>query len=133
VKVQNLKGNQLPEAPPNKFSANALYSWTFDPGKLTLSATYAWKDATYGSLFNRPYARAPSYDEVDLRATWADAKDRYKVIVFLNNAFDKTGYDNATGSLLLTPANAPPIGQIAINQSLIAPRTYGIQFQYKFH
>jgi iron complex outermembrane receptor protein len=133
AKVQNLKGNQLPEAPPNKFSANALYAFTFDPGKLTLSATYAWKDDTFGSLFNRAYALAPSYDEVDLRATWADAKDRYRVIVFLNNAFDKTGYDNATGSLLLSPAAAPPSGQIAINQSLIAPRTYGIQFQYKFH
>ena len=131
--MQNLKGNKLPDAAPNKVSVNGLYTFTFDPGKLTLSGTYVWKDDTYGSLFNRPYALAPSYTQVDLRATWADAKDRYKVIVFLNNAFDKTGYDNATGTLLLSPGVAPPAGQIAINQSLIAPRTYGIEFQYKFH
>lgn len=133
AKVQNLKGNQLPEAPPNKFSANGLYTWTFEPGKLTLSGAYIWKDATHGSLFNRPYALAPSYTEVDLRATWADAKDHYRVIVFLNNAFDTTGYDSATGTLLLSPAAAPPSGQLAINQSLTAPRTYGIEFQYRFH
>ena len=132
--VQNLSGQQLPEAPPNKVAINALYTWTFDPGKLTLSGTYTWKDETYGSLFNRPYALAPSYNQVDLRATWTDSKDRYKVIAFAANVFNSTGYDNATGSLLLSPAVAGnQTGQVAINQSLIAPRTYGLQFQYKFH
>ncbi|HEY2359362.1 MAG TPA: TonB-dependent receptor [Phenylobacterium sp.] len=131
--VQNLKGQQLPEAPPNKFSANGLYTWTFDPGKLTLSATYVWKDATYGSLFNRPYALAPSYDEADFRVTWTGANHNYSVIAFINNAFDKTGYDGAGGSLLLQPTAPMTTGPITFNPSLIAPRTYGIEFQYRFH
>ena len=32
VQTQNLKGQQLPESPPNKVSANATYTWTWDPG-----------------------------------------------------------------------------------------------------
>jgi len=135
--TQNLRGQQLPEAPPNKVSINALYTWTFDPGKLTLSATYVWKDDTYGSLFNRPYALAPSYNEADFRLKWQDAKGRYDVIAFVNNAFDKTGYDNQTGALLQTatfgPGAVPLRPQvITANPSLIAPRTYGVEFQYRF-
>jgi iron complex outermembrane receptor protein len=133
AKVQNLKGEQLPEAPPNKLSLNGLYTWDFAPGKLTLSGTFTWKDETYGSLFNRPYALAPSYSQVDFRLTWKDAKDRYSVIAFVNNIFDATGYDNATGNLVLSPALSPPAGYVTINQSLIAPRVYGLQLQYRFH
>ncbi|HEV2531353.1 TonB-dependent receptor [Phenylobacterium sp.] len=133
AKVQNLKGNQLPEAPPNKFSANALYSWDLGPGTLTLSGTYVWKDKTYGSLFNRFYSLAPSYNQEDFRLSFKDAKDRYTVIAFVQNAFNHTGYDNQTGSLLLSPTAAGnTTGQLAINQSLIAPRIYGLQVQVRF-
>jgi iron complex outermembrane receptor protein len=137
--TQALKGQKLPEATPNKFSANALYTWTFDPGKLTLSASYIWKDDTYGSLFNRPYALAPSYNEADFRVTWADAAGRYKVIAFVNNAFDEQGFDRQTGTLLQTgliSATTPALNRpesIVNNVGLIPPRTYGIQLQYKFH
>jgi iron complex outermembrane receptor protein len=131
--TQNLKGQKLPEAAPNKVSLNALYSWTFDPGKLTLSASYIWKDATYGSLFNRPYAKAPAYDEADFRLTWAGANAHYKIIAFVANAFDEKGYDRATGSLLQTgnPVAGVPEAIIS-NIGLIPPRTYGVQVQYKF-
>lgn len=131
--VQNLKGNQLPEAPPNKFSLNGLYTWDFAQGKATLSGTLTWKDDTYGTLFNRAYSKAPSYTQADFRLSWRDAMDRYTVIAFVQNAFNTTGYDGQTGSLLLTPTVSPPQGQIVINQSLIAPRIYGLQLQYRFH
>jgi len=123
--VQNLKGQQLPEAPPNKVSFNALYTFNFEPGKLTLAATFIWKDKTYGSIFNRPYSAAPSYDQTNFRATWSDQAGRYNVIAFVNNAFDNLGYDGRTGTLV-----AP--GFLLSNLFLIAPRTYGIQFQYRF-
>jgi iron complex outermembrane receptor protein len=131
--TQNLKGQKLPEAPPNKVSVNALYSWSFSPGKLTLSGSYIWKDATYGSLFNRPYALAPSYDEADFRLTWAGANGNYKIIGFLANAFDEKGYDRQTGSLLRTGNPVTGVAEAIVNNvGLIPPRTYGIQLQYKF-
>ncbi|THD72219.1 TonB-dependent receptor [Phenylobacterium sp.] len=131
--TQNLAGQKLPEAPPNKVSVNALYSWAFDPGKLTLSASYIWKDATYGSLFNRPYAEAPAYSEADFRLTWAGANSHYKIIGFVANAFDEKGYDRATGSLLQTGNPVAGVSEAIIsNIGLIPPRTYGVQLQYKF-
>jgi iron complex outermembrane receptor protein len=129
--VQNLTGQTLPEAPPNKVSVNGLYTIDFNPGKLTLSASYIWKDKTYGSLFNRYYSKSPAYDQVNLRATWTDASNRYNVIVFMNNVFDKVGYDNTTGTLLVAPT-ATTAGQVVINNSLTAPRTYGVELRYRF-
>lgn len=132
--TQNLKGQKLPEAPPNKVSVNALYSWSFDPGKLTLSGSYIWKDSTYGSLFNRPYAKAPAYNEADFRLTWAGNDARYKIIAFVANAFDEKGYDRQTGSLLRTGNPVTGVPEAIVNNvGLIPPRTYGIQLQYKFH
>jgi iron complex outermembrane receptor protein len=131
--VQNLNGEYLPEAAPNKVSLNGLYVFRFDPGNLTLSASFIWKDATYGSIFNRPYSLAPSYSQVNLRATWASADGRYNIIAFGNNVFNTVGYDGQTG-LLLESAGASSTGQemIVRNPSLTAPTTYGIEFQYRF-
>lgn len=137
--TQALKGQKLPEAPPNKVSVNGLYTWSFEPGKLTLSGSYIWKDKTYGSLFNRPYALAPSYDEADFRLTWSGDDGRYKIIAFVANAFDQQGYDRQTGTLLRTgliSAANPALNRpeaIVSNVGLIPPRTFGIQVQYRFH
>ncbi len=132
--TQNLKGQKLPEAPPNKFSANALYTWTLDPGKLILSASYIWKDSTYGSIFNRPYALAPSYDTASFRLTFKDAKDRYDLIAYVDNAFDRTGYDRQTGSLLQTGNPVTGVNEAIVeNVGLIPPRTYGVEVRYRFH
>ena len=69
-KPQNLRGNPLPNAPKNKLALNGNYTFNFDPGSLSLSATYAWRDVQYGSIFATPYNRAPAWDQVDLRAEW---------------------------------------------------------------
>ena len=52
VQLVDLTGSRLPETPPNKVSLNAQYTIPFDPGKLVLSASFIWKDKTYGSIFN---------------------------------------------------------------------------------
>ena len=126
VQTQNLKGEQLPESPPNKVSANAIYTWRFEPGKLAVSGSYIWKDATYGGLFNRPYDLAPAYTQVNLRAVWSDKDDRYNLIAYVNNVFDKLGYDGRSGSLLAS-------GFVTSNYSLLNPRTFGVEVRYRFH
>lgn len=130
--TQNLKGQQLPESPPNKFSLNAIYTWTFDPGKLALSGTYVWKDKTYGSLFNRPYSLAPQLNQVNLRAVWTGANDRYNVIAYIDNVFDKENLDGRTGILLVSPTAPGQVGQIVTHDALVSPRTYGIELRYRF-
>jgi iron complex outermembrane receptor protein len=130
--TQNLEGQQLPESPPNKASLNAIYTLHFDPGKLALSGTYIWKDKTYGSLFNRPYALAPALNQVNLRAVWTGNNNRYNVIAYVDNVFDKTNIDARTGSLLVAPTAPGGVGQIVTNSYLVNPRTYGIELRYRF-
>jgi iron complex outermembrane recepter protein len=130
--TQNLKGNQLPESPPNKVSLNGLYTWEFEPGKLTASATYIWKDKTFGGLFNRPYDLAPEYSQVNLRATWTGANNRYNIIAYVDNVFDRTNFDGRSGTLLVAPTAPGLVGQIITNNSLTNPRTYGVELRYRF-
>jgi len=133
---QNINGQTLPEATPDKISFNGIYVWTFDPGKLILSTTVVWKAATYGSLFNRPYSLAPDYTLLNFRLTFRDAKDRYSVIGYVNNALDAQGFDGATGTLLQAgsaPAGVPNPEIILSNRSYTAPRTFGVEFQFRFH
>jgi iron complex outermembrane receptor protein len=125
VHLQSVKGETIPGATPNKVSFNTLYTFKFDPGSLTLSGTLVWRDGTYWSIFNRSYNYAPENSQVNLRATWSSANDRYNVIAFMNNVFNTIGYDGAAGGLY-----AP--GDIIDSDALTAPREFGIQFQYRF-
>jgi iron complex outermembrane receptor protein len=129
--AQSVKGETIPAATPNKVAFNTLYTLSFDPGKLTLSGTLIWKDATYYDIFNRPYALAPSYTTVNLRATWTAANGRYNVIAFMNNVFNSLGYDGAGGVQEGTPA-VGGTGDILSTPTLVAPREFGLQFQYRW-
>jgi iron complex outermembrane receptor protein len=126
---QNIIGQTVPGATPNKLSLNGLYTFTFDPGKLTLSGTFIWRDGTYDSVFNRAYNFQPASTQVNIRATWAGDNNRYNVILFCNNLFDTTAYDGAAGGLLGINAGKEDI-QFA--PFLNAPRTFGVQFQYRW-
>jgi iron complex outermembrane recepter protein len=141
---QNLDGNHLPNAPEHKFTFNVNYTWQIGPGSLTASASYIWRDEQYGSIFDREYYKSPSYDQVDLRATWKDADDRYSVIAFVRNAFDEIGYEGGAGASRragFVPAFAlgqagfaarPVVEGIASTYPLTPPRTFGVELQYRF-
>jgi iron complex outermembrane receptor protein len=127
--LQNLTGQTLPESPKNKISVNALYRLHFDPGALTLSGTFVWKDSEYNSPFNRYYNFSPAYSQVNLRATFTDTKNRYSVIVFADNVFNTTGYDGTGGIPVTNPGPEQVVDRLV---SYTAPRTYGVEFQYRF-
>ena len=124
--AQDLDGQKLPFSPPHRVTVNTNYTWLFGPGRLNGSATWIWRDDTYYSIFNRGYNRAKAYDQVDLRATWTDAADRYSVIGYAKNVFDRTGYDGASATL--------QSGSRRLYQTLglTPPRTYGLELQYRF-
>ncbi len=131
VQLQNLKGQQIPEAVPNKVSVNALYTLDFNPGKLALSGTFIWKDATYANVFNRSYAYQPSFTQVNLNVTWTSADDRYNIIAYCNNLFNTLGYEGAAGTLM----QAEAVGQtpdILDQATLTPPRTFGLEFEYRW-
>ena len=66
---------------------------------------------------------------MNVRATWTGANNRYNVIVFCNTLFDSTAFDGAAGGNLGL-AGAPEA--IVRAPFLNAPRTFGIQFQYRW-
>lgn len=127
---QSVVGQTVPESPRNKLALNANYTFHFQPGDVTLSASYIWKDRTYDSIFNRPWYLAPQYSQVDARITYTDAKDRFTVIAYVKNLTNALGYDNVGALLLAQPApGALPYSQTV---GLIPPRTYGIELQVRF-
>ncbi|WP_411287392.1 TonB-dependent receptor, partial [Phenylobacterium sp.] len=128
---QDLKGATLPSSTPHRVTVNANYTWRFDPGRLTGSVTYVWRDDTYYSLFNRYYSRAKAFETVDARVLFSDRDDRYTVIGYVKNIFDAEGLAGISGARLNQPF---PATQGRINQTLnlIAPRTYGLELQYRF-
>ena len=146
---QDLKGQHLPNAPENKVALNVNYTWVMSRGSITGSASYVWRSEQYGSIFDREYYKSPAYDQVDLRATWKDADNKYSVIAFVRNLFDDIGYAGGAaagrragvvpayvtgtipaGGSATTPI--PIIQGIASSYTITPPRTYGIEFQYRF-
>ena len=135
--LQSLKGNTLPNAAKHRYTVNANYSWIFDPGTLTASATYVWRGSQYGSIFDRTYFKAPSFDQVDARLTWRAEDGKYTVIGFAKNLFDTKGYANgAGGGRRAAATNGRPelsgVLGISTTYELNPPRTYGVELQYRF-
>ncbi len=126
--LQSVKGNPLPQAPRNKVAFNTNYTFQFDPGDLTVSGSWIWKDKQYAGIFERSYDEAPSFSQTDFRVTWAGHNDRYEIIGYLKNAFNQRGYEAA--------ATGIPNGNITTfansSYSLTPPQLYGVEFHYKF-
>jgi iron complex outermembrane receptor protein len=126
--LHRVNGNQLIDAPPNKIAINANYTFHFDTGKLTFSASDTWTDYHYSSIFNGPLYRTPGYNNLDLRVLWTDAKDRFTIIGFAKNALNETQYDYIYPGTSAGQPNDP----VQVTHSLNPPLTYGFQFQVRF-
>ncbi|HEY0650860.1 TonB-dependent receptor [Phenylobacterium sp.] len=132
---QDIKGAKLPSSTPHRFTINANYTWEFDPGSLSLSANYVWRDATYYSIFNRYYNRAKSYGTTDMRAVFRDKDDRFTVIGSVKNVFDQRGSAGVSATRLsntIAPPNSAQWNNVNQTISYILPRTYSLELQYRF-
>jgi iron complex outermembrane receptor protein len=138
---QDLNGYRLPNSAKHRATVNANYTWRFDAGALTASATYVWRGPQFGSIFDRSYYRAPSWSQVDARLTWKSANGKYTIIGFGKNLFNDEGYANGTIATrragttptfpIPTPGHAGIFGQTSVYE-LTPPRTYGVEVQYRF-
>ncbi|MFI4974306.1 MAG: TonB-dependent receptor [Caulobacterales bacterium] len=158
---QNLAGNRLPNAPRNKIAINVLYNFKMDAGTLTPSISWVWRDKAYGNLFTRSYTAAPSWDQWDARVTWKSANGKYEIIAFGKNIANTIGYDQGANPQRLSSvtnvlqpdgtykaisyvqgvngpagfnshvANANSLGVVQLLYPT-PPRTFGIEFHYKF-
>ena len=58
---------------------------------MTLLANYSWIDEVYFGSFEQEIDLAPSYDRIDLRATWTSPSQSWVVSGFVNNVTDDLG------------------------------------------
>ncbi|HLK25044.1 MAG TPA: TonB-dependent receptor [Caulobacteraceae bacterium] len=136
--VQSVKGAPLPNAPRNKIAITGAYTWHFAPGNLTAAVTFVWRDTQLGNtVFNTPYNTAPSWDDVDLRATWSGDHDRYEIIGFVRNVFNSLQYTVGGGAAgyvgNATTGTSPASGLFYFPAyDLTQPRTFGVEVRYKF-
>jgi iron complex outermembrane receptor protein len=138
---QDLKGQKLPNAPKNKIAVSANYTWLTSMGSLTAGLTYSWRDAQYGSIFNRSYTRSPSWDQWDARLIYKPNGERLTVILYGKNLLDDLGYEGgavaARRAGFIGPAT-PGFTEIPVSQGITTsypitpPRTFGIELQYRF-
>jgi iron complex outermembrane receptor protein len=131
----SIVGNRLPQAPKHKLALNGAYTFEMEPGSLTLGATYLYRSEAYANVFTREYNKAPSWDQVDLRAYWAPTGGKYTVIAYVKNVFDTKGYDAAVASSQRNNSATVPSDRFltgAQNLELTPPRLYGIELQYRF-
>jgi iron complex outermembrane receptor protein len=95
---QSLVGGHLPNAPENKIAVNVNYTAEFDQGSLTGSISYVWRSKQYGSVFDRAYYTAPSYDQWDARLTFKPANNKFTVIAYIKNILNDVGYEGGAGA-----------------------------------
>lgn len=138
---QDLSGYSMPNSAKNRVTLSGNYTWNFEPGSLTAVATYIWRDAQYGSIFNRKYYKSPSFGQVDARLNWNSADNKYTIIGYAKNVLNSKGYANgatASRSAGITPTFAnPTAGRTGVfgqntTYELNPPRTYGVELQYRF-
>jgi iron complex outermembrane recepter protein len=122
--LQDLEGNDLPGSPEHKVAFNGNYSVNLRGGTLTFSSTYTWQDSVTFAVFANPKYRVPQFGTTDFRISWNDLKDRYTLIAFAKNAFDKTAFLGAQVSQEASGATR----QFNIG----APRVYGLEAQVRF-
>ncbi len=134
---QSVDGDALPDAPRNKVAVSAAYTWHYDPGDLTLSAAYVWRDQQAGTVFDRWYDNAPAWSDVDIRALWKGPHDHYEVIGYVKNVFNTLQYTVGAGGVgllgnsMAATSNAAGLFQQNLFE-LNPPRTYGLEVRYKF-
>jgi len=126
---QDLKGNPLPSSTPHRFTINANYTWQLDPGNVSASLTYVWRDATYYSIFTDYWNKAKSFGQTDARLLFNDKAGKYTLIGYVKNVFDTRGSAGVSGTRLTT---GPNTGFVNETVSYVLPRTYGVELQYRF-
>jgi iron complex outermembrane recepter protein len=139
VPYKSLAGNTVPQSPANKVTVNPVYIAHLPIGSLTFSATYAWIDKQYYSVFSNSNYLAPSYYNLDLRALYQPNVGHLTVILFARNVTNQLQIVNyGTGSYTGGPANLSPAPATVFPSSgqttyfVNPPRTYGAELQFRF-
>jgi len=117
--VCDLTGHRVYQSP--KWIGNAIIDYRFDAGHdITpyFIGRYAYRSSMFGTIDDGPYARIPGYGLASFRVGATFGK-RYDASVWVDNAFDKTYYQNMNALAVVGAGTYGYGGQIG------TPRTVG--------
>lgn len=83
--VGPINGNRLPFSPEWTVSLGAQYDITFAGGTLSPRVDYRLQSEVFFTAFNLPLERQASYDLVNARISWTDARKRFSVSAYGQN------------------------------------------------
>ena len=118
--VCDLTGARVYQSP--KWIGNAIADYRFDAGRgITpyVIGRYAYRSSMFGTVDDGPYGRIPAYGLASFRIGAVLANGRYDVSAWIDNAFDKTYYQNLNASSITGAATYGYGGQLG------TPRTVG--------
>jgi outer membrane receptor protein involved in Fe transport len=83
-------------------------------------------------VFNKPWWIAPSSSNLDLRALWQGKEDRYEFIVYAKNVLDSAQYGQGPVAFEAGNSATPGVYSQYTEPYRDPPRTFGVEFHYKF-
>lgn len=121
--IQDLSGNQLPQAPEFSVGLGVEYSVFLPRGVLKPSLQANWRSRNYFDEFNIEAISQAEHTKVDLSLSYAD-ESGFELVAFVRNLTDEETLETAYQSSGRLGYN--------INGFLSPPRTYGIRARYTF-
>jgi iron complex outermembrane receptor protein len=118
--VCDLTGARVYQSP--KWTANAIVDYRFaETHGLSpyFVGRYAYRSSMFGTVDDGPYGRIPGYGLASFRVGATFGKGRYDASVWLDNAFDKTYYQNLNALSITGASTYGYAGQLG------TPRTVG--------
>ncbi|OYQ31208.1 TonB-dependent receptor [Sandarakinorhabdus cyanobacteriorum] len=123
--LQNLRGNQLPQAPQYKFSAGMQYTFPVgDDMSFIPRVDIAHTGESFGNIFNGAINRVPSFTVVNAQAQFNGKDDKWYVRAFVQNLTN----NNAVTGLYVTDQSSG----LFTNIFTLEPRRYGVAAGFRF-
>ncbi|WP_199554784.1 TonB-dependent receptor [Sandaracinobacteroides hominis] len=122
---QNIRGNQLPQAPEFKVSVGVQYTLEMDNGMSIVPRwDLAFTGQSYGNIFNGSINRVPAYEVMNAQIQLNGADNRWFVRGFVQNLTD----NSAVTGLYVTDQSSG----MFTNIFTLEPRRYGVVAGFNF-
>ena len=118
--VCDLTGARVYQSP--KWTGNAIVDYRFDAGhgiQPYFVGRYAYRSSMFGTVDDGPYGRIPGYGLASFRVGAVFGEGRFDASVWVDNAFDKTYYQNLNATAITGASTFGYSGQLG------TPRTAG--------
>ncbi|HEV2653086.1 MAG TPA: TonB-dependent receptor [Rhizomicrobium sp.] len=122
---KNIKGNEIPNAPPITLSVGVQYDFDLDSGYHVVPRVDAyWKGAMWGRVFHDESDRIASSYNLDLQVQVNAPDGKWYVQAYMKNVTNNT---NETGEYLASPSSG-----LYTNLFLDDPQTFGVRLGANF-